>query len=374
MGVPSRGFVGGIERHAHDLARGLAARGHRIVLVHGELSGRDEARFVEPFETVTPVKRARELRDVDVVYLHRVEAAVELDAYGGLPVLVASHDHDHTCVRSHRYLPLGQSPCHRAPGVACIRHGCVVVRDRRPHALLPVALRSPFRLRAELRRNAARAPIVACSGYTRDHLVAAGVPRQRTHVIHPIPPEEDRPRVPPPAVPRLVVAGNLLRGKGVDIAIDALPHLPPEVTLDIVGDGPSRADLERRARSFGARVRFRGWIASSEIATLYDEASVVVVPSRWPEPFGMVGIEAMRRARPVVAAGHGGILEWAAGTAGARTFAPGDPISLAAAVRRLLTTPEAGEAALEHARSRFPHRRLLDEVEALLSRVRDGAP
>jgi glycosyltransferase involved in cell wall biosynthesis len=235
---------------------------------------------------------------------------------------------------------------------------------------LPVRLKSPFRLRERLGALARRAPIVSCSAYVRAQLVEAGVPANRAHVIHPIPPEDETPVVPRPDRPRLVVAGNLLRGKGVDIAIDALLHLPKETTLAIVGDGPSRQQLERQASAHAkGRVEFVGWVAPSEVARFYDDASVVVVPSRWPEPFGMVGIEAMRRARPVVGAGHGGIVEWASGTSGARTFTPGDPRSLAAAARALLDDPVAGEAAAKHARRRFAHARLLDEVEALLERV-----
>lgn len=376
MVVPSDGFLGGIERHAHDLTRGLAERGHELTLVYGDLEGRQRQRFAEPFARTLPRSRARELHrgagapSVDVVYVHRATSASDLEDFGTLPVIVVSHDHDLTCVRSHRYLPLSHDPCHRAPGLACVRHGCVVVRDRDPETRLPVALKSPYALRRRLRGLAARAPLVSCSGYVRGQLVRAGVDAERTHVIHPIPPEDPRPLAPPPSVPRLVVAGNLLRGKGVDIAIAAMAHLGPEVELTVVGDGPSRASLERQAsREAPGRVVFAGWVPPSEISAHYDEASVVVVPSRWPEPFGMVGIEAMRRARPVVAAGHGGIEEWAAGTRGARMFTPGDARSLAAAARALLADGDAGEAALGHARERFPHARLLNEVEALLQRV-----
>jgi glycosyltransferase involved in cell wall biosynthesis len=373
MVVPSRGFYGGIERHAHDLARGLDARGHTLSLIHGDVPGRDEDVFRRPFDSVVPRRRAAEI-DADVFYVHRAGSARELDDLEGRPVVVVSHDHDLTCVRSYRYLPVGLDPCHRPPGFACVRHGCVVVRDRRPDTPVPVRLKSPFRLRRDLVSLSKRARIVAVSHYVRTQLLKAGVPAERTHVIHSIPPEDEAPASPRPAEPRLVVAANLLRGKGVDLAIDALGHLPADVTLTIVGDGPSRGELERRARLHSGRVCFEGWVPPAEIGRQYDRASVVVVPSRWPEPFGMVGIEAMRRHRPVVAAGHGGIPEWAGGTRGARTFEPGDPRSLADAVRMLLADEAAGERAFEHARERFPHRRLVDEVEALLERVlREGA-
>ena len=231
-------------------------------------------------------------------------------------------------------------------------------------------LRSPFRLRNRLKRLGARAPIAACSRYVRDNLVNAGLPPHRAHVVHPIPPEQKRPLKRRPEARALLFVGSLLRGKGVDIAIDALATLPADITLTVIGDGPSRASLERRARALvPGRVRFEGQANGRAVVDAYDRASVVVVPSRWPEPFGMVGLEAMRRARPVVAANHGGIPEWAAGTAGARLFTPGDPKSLARGVLGLLEDPDAGGAALQHAQDKFPHARLFGELEALLGSV-----
>lgn len=371
MGVPSLGFYGGIERHAHDLAASLAARGHRLTLLHGRGEGKDPDAYARPFERVARAEDARSLRgDLDLVYVHRANDAAELEVYDGVPVVVATHDHDLTCVRSHRYVPVGLEPCHRAPGVACVTHGCVVVRDRRAEARLPIALRSPFALRARLHRLAARAPLVACSRYVARNVVNAGVAPSRVHVVHPLPPEDERPVVPRPREPRLAVAGNLLRGKGVDIAIRALEHLPREVTLTIAGDGPSRAELEQLAREVDSgRVRFTGYVPPERVADVYDEASVVLVPSRWPEPFGMVGIEAMRRGRPVVGAGHGGIPEWLLPESGGRLFAPGDARSLADGAARLLADDGAGERARRFAMTTFPHRRLVAEIEALFARV-----
>ena len=76
-------------------------------------------------------------------------------------------------------------------------------------------------------------------------------------------------------------------------------------------------------------MRFRGWIAPAAVGRIYDAISAVVVPARWPEPFGMTGIEAMRRGRAVIGAAHGGIPEWLVpGRAGA-LFTPGSPEELA---------------------------------------------
>jgi len=376
MVVPGNGFVGGIERHAHDVARSLRERGHEVSLLFGAETGKEPVRYAAAFDRALPARDARRIRrELDVVWIHRANDARELDAFADLPVVVASHDHELTCVRSHRYLPLGLEPCHRAPGAACVTHGCVVVRDRRPRALLPVALRSPFRLRAALRALSRRAPLVACSRYVAGNLVRAGVPPSRVHVLHPIPREDGARPLPRPAAPRLAVVGNLLRGKGVDIAIEALAHLPREVTLDVVGDGPSRASLESLAAKMApGRVRFLGWLDPVGVDAAYAEVSLVVVPSRWPEPFGMTGIEAMRRGRPVVGADHGGIPEWLEPGSAGLLFAPGSARELARAAMLLLADEHAGERAFHWVQERFPHRRLIDGVLAIASSaIEEGA-
>src|SRR6185503_17196126 len=108
----------------------------------------------------------------------------------------------------------GHVPCHRAPGAACVMNGCVVVRDRSPDARLPVRLASPFELEARLIELSLRGPLIACSEYVAKSLRAAGVEAGRAHVIHPVPPEDPEPLVSRPHAPRLVAAGQLLRGKG----------------------------------------------------------------------------------------------------------------------------------------------------------------
>lgn len=376
MVVPTLGFAGGIERHAHDLAVALGARGHSVALIHGPHKGRDVEAYCRPFERVSALsgggggergEGGAPARGLDVVYVHKATDVREVRSLGDVPAAFAAHDHDLTCVRSHRYLPLGHAPCHRAPGVACVVNGCVVVRDRSPGALLPVRLASPFDLQSRLHELAARGPLIACSRYVAQSLLAAGVPEGRAHVIHPVPPEDPAPVVPRPNTPRLVAAGQLLRGKGFGAAIEALRYMPEAVTLTIAGDGPMRAELEQMAaREAPGRVRFLGYVPPSRLGEVYDSASVVVVPSHWPEPFGMVGIEAMRRARPVVGAGHGGIPEWLIEGESGLLFNPGDARDLARAARALLADPEAGERARATALARFPYTRLIDEIEAML--------
>ncbi len=118
----------------------------------------------------------------------------------------------------------------------------------------------------------------------------------------------------PKGPPRILCFGRLVREKGFDTALEAfakLRHSIPEAHLTIAGDGPERAALEQQAKKLGVEetVNFAGWIAPENIYDLIADSTVVVVPSRWQEVFGLTALEAALMARPVVASFTGGLKE-----------------------------------------------------------------
>jgi glycosyltransferase involved in cell wall biosynthesis len=366
--APAAHFRGGVERHVHDLAVGLVARGWELTLAAASLADPDDA-YLAPFTKVVPLADLEHrANEVDAVYVHKpIDAPRLIQLAQRTPLLVAAHDHDLTCVRAHRYLPVGRVPCHRAPGLACVTHGCVLVRDR--EARLGLALRDPFALRAETAALGHHATFVAPSTYIASSLVAAGVPAARIRRIAPSPPVANLPLVSPPEAPHLAFLGQIITGKGLDLLLEALARLPA-ATLEVAGDGSGRVEAETLARRLGlaARVRFLGAIAPERTTAVLDAARIVVVPSRWPEPFGMVGVEAMRRGRLVVAARHGGIPEWLHEGAAGYGFLPGDVADLTRVLHLALASPPAvararAEAGGVFAASRFSFDGLLDGVE-----------
>lgn len=370
--APNLGFQGGLERHVFDLAAGLRGRGHAVSLAYRVASGRDRARYASVFHDVIKIPAARSMfRAADVVYAHKV---VEEDAIAAVPsstpLVAMIHDHDATCVRSSRLLPIHGDPCDAPPGVGCVTRGCIAVRDR--HGVLPIAIRSPFRLARETRALGARARLVAGSAYMRLTLLDAGVKPESVEVIHPVSPEDPAPIVPLPKDPIVAFAGQVIRGKGLDLLLRAMAWLPGARLL-VAGDGSGMPAARALAKELGieGRVDFLGAIAPDRVHEVYDRARVVAVPSRWPEPFGMIGVEAMRRARPVVGAWHGGIPEWLSSGETGMGFRPGDVEDLREALRFALEEAplEAmGQAALERASSRFSFAAMLDRVECLLTR------
>jgi glycogen(starch) synthase len=114
--------------------------------------------------------------------------------------------------------------------------------------------------------------------------------------------------------PCILCLGRLIPEKGFDLALSAFALVLRRVAnarLVIGGDGPARSVLERHAAELGiaARVDFLGWVAPDSVASLMNRATVVVVPSRWSEPFCLVALEAALMSRPTVATAVGGLPE-----------------------------------------------------------------
>lgn len=149
-----------------------------------------------------------------------------------------------------------------------------------------------------------------------------------------------------PAAPwrwRLVNAGRLDPRKGLETAVRALAELPDAAVLELLStvDDPYRRHLEQVAREIGVqdRVRF-AMVSRSELRKRYIDADVCVFPTEWPEPFGLVPLEAMACGTPVVATGSGGSGEFLLHEENCLRFPIGEPGALAASVRRLAEQPE----------------------------------
>jgi glycosyltransferase involved in cell wall biosynthesis len=138
---------------------------------------------------------------------------------------------------------------------------------------------------------------------------------------------------------RLLMVGRVDPRKGFDIAVQALAELPDDVTLRIVGSGDSRHrnELIALAREIGVadRLTCDGGVRRSELAAVYAESDALLFLSRWDEPFGLVPLEAMTQALPVVATRRGGSAEFLTDALNCIEVPVDDPHAVAAAIRAL---------------------------------------
>jgi glycosyltransferase involved in cell wall biosynthesis len=180
------------------------------------------------------------------------------------------------------------------------------------------------------------------SRYMREELVAAGVPATSVHVVPPFVHGLD-PDAAADGPACVLFVGRLVEAKGVREAVKAWRRSGVALPLVLAGTGPLRAELEAQAAAekVGPALEVLGWVERDRLSALYQRARAVLFPSRWQEPFGIVGIEALSFGVPVVGWESGGVGEWHPGPGLVRW---GDTPALARALtkavgRRLLLLP-----------------------------------
>jgi glycosyltransferase involved in cell wall biosynthesis len=373
-------FQGGAERYVHGTAALLAGRGFQSSLFFDVSTPLDPA-FARPFGrgTFPMVDLPQQIASLepDLIYVHRLgdrQRLRQLKA-SGVPVVRFFHDHQLFCLREHKYTGFGQRTCTRSVGLHC--YACPGFLHRRPDRSLHVrTLRS---LRSEHADNRRLDAFVVGSTYMADQVADHGFARERITVL-PLFGEMPAPQV--PAVDRerdlLLFVGQVVRGKGLDVLLRALAATRHTARLAVAGGGAQLAQAKALASDLGldARVTFHGSLDPSRLEELYARAVALVVPSRSPETFGLVGLEAMQRGLPVIASRVGGMGEWLREGETGLGFPSGDAGALARWIDWLLDHPEAGarmgRAGRALVEERFTPDRHLDGLVGLFDNVSKG--
>ncbi len=157
---------------------------------------------------------------------------------------------------------------------------------------------------------------------------------------------------------RVLYVGRLSPEKGVDILLRAwalLDHQVVTASLTIVGDGPERPALEALAAelSISDQVAFTGALPRADALARLSSASLLVLSSICYETFGLAVLEAASLGVPSIVANIGGQASLVKDGITGRLVPPGDPTSLASALRELLSDPDGLRRMGEAARTAF---------------------
>jgi colanic acid/amylovoran biosynthesis glycosyltransferase len=269
-------------------------------------------------------------------------------------------------------------PLARRLGVPLVTtlHGYDVHRSR-THMLLSGRL-SWLRY-ALLRRRLLEqgALFLAVSDALRQAAIARGFPAERI-VTHHIGIDLDRFRAGEPEPGLILHVGRLVEKKGATVLLDAMGRLP-EARLVIIGDGPLRDALERRATGLGDRIRFLGALPPTEVAAWMGRAWLLAAPSVTAadgdaEGLPTVIVEAAAASLPAVGTHHSGIPEAIVDGETGFVVPERDPDALAERIARLLGSAELrhrmGAAARALAERKFDLRRQTALLEELYDGVR----
>lgn len=369
----SRREAGGAERYLSRVIPALTAAGHEVALLYelDEPQDRGSIPLGEgaPAWSVAELGRKgavaalREWRP-DLVYTHIVrDPALEEALLEAAPGVFFAHGYFGTCISGAKsFKRPAAMPCGRRFGWQCMLH----YYPRRCGGMSPVTMLRGYRSQARRRDLLPEyAAIVTNSAHMGAEFTRYVSDPSRVHVV-PLPVTEERPapglavlEVSPRAARgepwNLLFLGRMTSLKGGTVLLDALPlaaeALGKPLRVTFAGDGPDQELWKARGAALsavgpGVSTEFVGWMDDAGLESLWGETDLLVVPSLWPEPFGLVGPEAGLRGVPAVAFAVGGIPDWLHdGVSG--HLAPATPPTaegLAGAIVRSLRDP--GEHAL----------------------------
>ncbi len=348
--------VGGAESYLCDLVPALQSRGYEVRFLVENVATSGERRIDQAGNSTTWVVDSQNSKSVlnevaawpaDVCFLHGlVDPGLQEWLLDRLPTVLFAHNYHGTCISgTKRYGFPAEESCTRTFGAGCL----VRYYPRRCGGLHPINFLRDYQIQAARNRLLSRyAAVVVASQHMVHEFERHGVPRDRIHRI-PLFPIGNIPESPPqihrPFTGRLCFVGRLTAIKGGSHAVKATriagDSLGRPLTLVVIGNGPALPHLQALARREQVVTEFPGWVATDRRDKLLRGADLLVFPSTWPEPFGLIGIEAGRLGVPAVAFAVGGVLDWLRpGVSG--EIAPGTPCrseELAGAICRALADP-----------------------------------
>ena len=331
--------MGGLAKHALTLARTLVRLGHEVDILggsqhpieaageegrfggrfFGELNGHDIGWKEAALGAYLPPRRSwvarrfariilRHAGAYDVVHYHGHVPNVARHIPASVNFVQTRHDQGGDCLLNTRFR--AGRVCESADPADCA--GCRNPSPNRLQTMLSAA--AVRRYRAEVAEAFGRHKTVFVSDMLHRNFSRTVGPGPWGVTVHNFVDLESiaRARAAAAAAPdpgmRVFIAAKLYPAKGIEPFLAELaPVLPPEMRIDIAGDG---ADLERlKSRFGGERIRFLGWCDVPGTLALAAGAQAIVVPSVWEEPCGTTVLEALLLGKPTFALARGGTPE-----------------------------------------------------------------
>ena len=352
--------IGGAERSAERLAIELTARGVTVVVV-------------TPNYGAAPSEQVRGVPVIRLRFPQRlVPGTLARRLWTGNPMLQAWYAvRVASIVRRRRaaIVHVQNSPLVVAGWLAARASGARLVVTVRDLAYVEPAVEGPgpsLKVRADavwsaaerrLKRAAVQSAdaVVFVSAALRTLYMSSGQRRiaSRARVIYNIAPPPSR-LEPPRDSSTVLYVGKLSTGKGLHVLYEAARVLiarMPAVSFVVVGAAgtgyqPPPADVQ-------AHVEMRGRLSSTEVERLMQRATVLVLPSVWPEPLSRVILEGMSQGIPIVATDAGGTREALEHDVSGLIVPAADPLALASALERVISEPGLGTRLARAARTAY---------------------
>lgn len=348
--------AGGVETYLEQVIPALRARGHDVGVWFEFRPPPGAERFLPPEVPVHQIDSESALLSrlaswsPDLVFLHGLsDPSLEARLADVAPLAILLHAYHGTCIsgtKTHMY-PSPRACCHSL-GPACLLR----YYPRRCGGWHPVSMISHY---AQQRRRQALlgscAVVVTLSDHMARECLAQGVDAARVVRLPAFAPQSSLP--PADRDPRfrqrwhLLFAGRMETLKGGQLLLDALGRFEGAVRrvlqVTLAGDGRERERWMAQARRVAGDmdIRFVGWLSGPERIDCLRTVDLLIVPSIWPEPLGLIGLEAAAAGVPAIAFDVGGIGEWLIdGVTGRLVAGPPTAAGLASSIQEALSAPE----------------------------------
>jgi glycosyltransferase involved in cell wall biosynthesis len=359
---------GGVESYLASIMPALIARGHQLAFLHHnsrnaagptrlDAAGLPTASVAdEGLEAAVSTMRRF---DPEVCFSHNMrQLEVDERVSAEWPTIKMMHGYFGTCIggqKAHAFPSF--KACGRTFGAPCL----ALYVPRHCGQLRPLTMVGQFAwaLRQQRLFDKYSSVVVASEHMAREY-ARHGIEADRLTVapLFPTVPAAEAPR-PLPSRPTVLFAGRITSLKGghvlVRAAAAANQSMREPLQLLVAGEGPALAEWRALAERLGVHAEFTGWVSGDERTEVFRRASLVALPSLWPEPFGLVGLEAAAHGVPAVAFDVGGIREWLRPDVNGRLVSQaGDAAALGAALASLFESQadlrRLGEGAMRVAR------------------------
>lgn len=303
---------GGSEYYLWAVVEGLRKRGHEVFVIY------DEKKFAESSQNLFYVPFLNTKAVLEIVYkvqpnVINLQNVFNNDLYRFLPNLFPTV----RFVHDHRTYSPGSSSMHFRSNTICEEP--LSWSHQILYAYLEKCMsRNPFKIVAlikkrkellQLQNNLKK--VMVNSNYVLGRLEQNGVKKDLLEVVPLFADLPDSKRkIVKPERAVILYCGRLFIEKGVEYAIKAMKKV--EAELWILGTGWDEERLKNITKEEGLadKVKFFGWVNYEDLSSYYRVCDFLVMPSIWPEPFGLSGIQAMRMGKSVVAFNVGGIKDW----------------------------------------------------------------
>ncbi len=342
---------GGEDTVVHLEAELLRQHGHQVELLRvstKELDGTGLFRLVAAgmgtvwsLRGYSMMKKAIARFSPDIVHVHNTFPLLSPSVFwaadrAGVPVVQTLHNYRLTCANS--LLLREDRPCQECVGHfpwPGLRHRCFASSFSRTAAVTSMNVIHRWLGTYQTKVHA----FIVLTGFSKEILARAGLPRERIHVKPNF--SSATVRLMAPRLRRFIFAGRIARFKGVHLLLEAWTGLASAGhQLLMVGDGPDRVELERRFAA-QANIVWCGNQPREKVIDLIAASRWLVLPSLAYENFPMSVLEALSAGTPVIVPNHGAFAAIISNEVEGLLSCAGDAASLSVALRAALDASES---------------------------------